>query len=94
MNTESDTAEGAEDNDTCPVKEQGLLLFQMQKKRLNEYDEGKQRAESIRVLEDIATDPAVSSDKRITFAETLREVQTFYNVIIIIFVFRLSRKSN
>ena len=56
--------------------EQGLKLFKLQKQRLEEcgVEDSKKRAESIRILEDVAADPKLSSANKVVFAETLREV--------------------
>ncbi len=54
-------------------QEQGMKLFKLQKQRLEELG-AKKRAESIRILEDVAADPTVSPTNKVVFAETMREV--------------------
>ena len=70
-NTASPECEQAGGGETC--QEHGLHLFYMQRKRL-QAEETKQRAESIRVMEDVAADSSLPVSKKAVFAETMREV--------------------
>lgn len=66
----------------CPVKEQGLLLFNLQRQRIElGAVDVKKRAESIRVLEGMASDPTLAPSKKVIFAETLREVSYIFSCI-------------
>ena len=51
-----------------------MLLFQSQKQRMDDSGEVKKRSETIRILEDVTTDPELSPAKKAEFAETLRSV--------------------
>lgn len=57
-----------------PAREQGMLLFHSQKQRIDDSGEVKKRSETIRILEDVTTDPKLSPTKKAIFAETLRGV--------------------
>ena len=53
-----------------------MKLFKLQKQRLEQsgVEDAKKRAESIRILEDVAADPTLTPRNKLVFAETMREV--------------------
>lgn len=58
-------------NGTADTSEQGIVLFKLQKQKL---DDVADEAESLRLMQDVVSDPTISTTKKAVFAETLREV--------------------
>ena len=76
IDTDSEIEEIPPSEQQCDIREQGMLLFKLQKQRLQEaVHEDTKRTKTLCLLEEIATDPTLSPSKKAVFAETMREVR-------------------